>query len=71
MVHNSWGARLQKTPAIAGKSSSVSSGTDRVLTGDNAGWYCDAAARYRVKTGANKVDYLANPTYRKITIFKN
>ena len=46
--------------------------SDKGLTAGNAGWYYDAAEKTLwVKTVANKGDNLANPTYKKIIIFKN
>ena len=45
---------------------------DKGLVSGNAGWYYDTAEKVLwVRTAANKVDNVANPTYRKITIFKN
>jgi hypothetical protein len=45
---------------------------DKSLMARNAGWYYDTAEKVLwVKTVAKKVDNLANPTYKKIIIFKN
>ncbi len=45
---------------------------DKALFTKDAGWYYDSANKViRVKTDANKIDNLAHPAYKKITIFKN
>jgi len=45
---------------------------DKALVAREAGWYYDTTEKIlHVNTSAKKADNLANPTYKKIIIFKN
>ncbi|HSC38241.1 MAG TPA: DUF5110 domain-containing protein, partial [Chitinophagaceae bacterium] len=65
--------RLAAPPArIMENGQPVSLINDKALAAREAGWYYDTAEKTLwVNTAAKKVDNLANPTYRKIIIFKN